>query len=81
MRLSRLVTMTVSSLALAAGSVVAVGAASPASATTTTASPQVAQTIASHPTAQKAVRISDDDWGDRDWGDWGDRGDWGGDWD
>jgi hypothetical protein len=71
MRLSRLVTLTVSSLALAAGGVFAVSAMTPASAATTTASPQT-QTVAVH---------TSDDWGGwRDHGDWGrwDDGDWGG---
>jgi hypothetical protein len=70
MRLSRLVTMSVSSLALAAGGVFALSAATPASAATTTASPQT----------QTAVHTSDDwgRWGDHgDWGRWGDDGGWG----
>jgi hypothetical protein len=71
MRLSRLVTMSVSSLALAAGGVFALSAVTPASAATTTASPQ---------TQTAAVHTSDDwgRWGDHgDWGRWGDHGDWG----
>jgi hypothetical protein len=74
MRLLTLVTMSVSSLALAAGGVFAVSAVTPASAaTTTSASPQ----------AHRAV-LTGDDWGgwrDRGvggrWGCWDDR-DWGG---
>jgi hypothetical protein len=54
--------MTVSSLALAAGGIFAVSAMTPASAATTTASPQT----------QTAVFTSDD------WGGWRDHGDWGG---
>jgi hypothetical protein len=62
MRLSTLVTMSVSSLALAAGGVFAVSAVTPASAATTTpGSPQ----------AHTAVLTSDH------WGGWCDRGDWG----
>ena len=54
--------MTVSSLALAAGGIFALSAVTPASAATTTASPQT----------QTAVHTSDD------WGHWGgDHGDWG----
>jgi hypothetical protein len=69
MRLSRLVTMTVSSLALAAGGIFALSAVTPASAATTTASPQT----------QTAVHTSDDwggGWDHGDWGRWGDDG-WG----
>jgi hypothetical protein len=72
MRLSRLVTMTISSLALAGGGIFAVSAVTPASAATTTASPQT-----------RSVVLTGDEWdGWRDhdeWGGWRDHDEWG-DW-
>jgi hypothetical protein len=76
MRLSRLVTMTISSLALATGGIFAVSAVTPASAATTTASPPQTHSVVLTG-GEWGWGGGDWGWGGGDWGGWG-GGDWGG---